>query len=95
MVALRVLLMVVVTAMSLLGPVAAAAEAHGKTPAQVVLRWHTQLGSTPIPKSATPARQVENADLFDFALDPADLAELATLDRGERAARDSDVDEEF
>ena len=44
------------------------AEIHGVTPTQIVLRWHVQVGSTPIPKSADPDRQRENADVFDFEL---------------------------
>ena len=44
------------------------AEIHGVTPTQIVLRWHVQVGSTPIPKSADPDRQRENADVFGFAL---------------------------
>lgn len=71
------------------------ARKYGKSPTQIALRWSVQNGIGVVPKSSHTGRQVENADLFDFALDPADLAELATLDRGERAARDSDVDEEF
>jgi diketogulonate reductase-like aldo/keto reductase len=45
-----------------------AARAHGKTPGQVVLRWHVQLGAVPVPKSADPQRQAENLEVFDFAL---------------------------
>jgi 2,5-diketo-D-gluconate reductase A len=51
----------------------------GRTPAQVVLRWHLQMGVLPIPKSATPARQVENLAVFDFALDDAHMSAIATL----------------
>jgi diketogulonate reductase-like aldo/keto reductase len=47
-----------------------------------VLRWHTQLGSTPIPKSATPARQRENADVFGFTLTDDEMAALSSLERG-------------
>lgn len=72
-----------------------AARKYGKSPTQIALRWAVQHGISVVPKSSHAGRQLENADLFDFALDDADLAELATLDRGERAARDSDVDEEF
>ncbi|MEU1127760.1 aldo/keto reductase [Streptomyces sp. NPDC005899] len=53
--------------------VLAAAQAHGVTPGQVVLRWHTQLGAVPIPKSADPGRQRENLDLFGFELTPREL----------------------
>ncbi|GAA2729241.1 aldo/keto reductase [Cellulomonas aerilata] len=59
------------------------AERLGRTPAQVVLRWHVQLGTVVIPKSVTPARQLENIALFDFALDAADMAAIEALDRGE------------
>ena len=63
---------------------------QGRTPAQVVLRWHVELGVVPIPKSSSPERQRENLEVFDFALTPADLAALGTL-RGDPAlAADSD-----
>src|SRR5690606_30794458 len=58
------------------------AAAHEVTPVQVVRRWHVQLGSTPIPKSAHPQRQWENADVFDFALTEAEIAALSGLERG-------------
>lgn len=58
------------------------ADRHGKTPAQVVLRWHLQLGNVVIPKSVTPERICENADLFDFDLSGEEMAAIATLDRG-------------
>ncbi|GDY29537.1 aldo/keto reductase [Gandjariella thermophila] len=64
--------------------ITALAEKHGKTPAQIVLRWHLQLGNVVIPKSATPARIKENIDVFDFELDQADLERIATLDDGTR-----------
>lgn len=53
---------------------------HGRTPAQVVLRWHLDLGHVVIPKSETPARIRENADIFGFALDDDDRAAIAGLD---------------
>jgi len=59
--------------------VADAAKVHGVTPAQVVLRWHVQLGSVPIPKSANPDRQRENADVFGFELTADELAEITAL----------------
>ncbi|MFK0291219.1 aldo/keto reductase [Streptomyces sp. NPDC090442] len=68
--------------------VARLAEKHGKTPAQVVLRWHLQLGNVVIPKSATPSRIRENFDVFGFELDDADLAALAGLDSGTRLGPD-------
>ena len=58
------------------------AAAHGVTPTQVVLRWHVQLGSTPIPKSADPERQRENADVFAFALTDDEVAAVSALERG-------------
>ena len=60
--------------------VAAIAGKHHKSPAQVVIRWHLDLGLTVIPKSVHPARIVENFDVFDFALDAEDLAAMARLD---------------
>ncbi len=63
----------------------AAAKAHDVTPAQVVLRWHTQLGAIPIPKSATPERQRDNLDVFGFELSAAELAAITEIgDRGGR-----------
>ena len=59
------------------------AEKAGKTPAQVVLRWHIQRGDIVFPKSVTPSRMEENFDLFDFELDPSDMEEITALDRGE------------
>jgi 2,5-diketo-D-gluconate reductase A len=64
---------------------------HGRTPAQIVLRWHIELGLVTIPKSTNPGRLRENIDIFDFALTPEEAAELASLDRGEEAAYDSDL----
>lgn len=71
-----------------------AARRHGVEPAQVVLRWHVQLGVVPIPKSASPRRQAANLDLFDFELDQAEMAALNALERG-RQGGDPDVHEEF
>lgn len=71
--------------------VTALADKHGHTPAQVVLRWHLQLGNVIIPKSATPSRMAENLQLFDFALDDGDMTRLAGLDRGERTGPDPDT----
>ncbi len=59
------------------------AERTGKTAAQVVLRWHLQRGDVVFPKSVTPSRIAENFALFDFALEPADVARLGGLERGE------------
>ena len=66
------------------------ARAHGKTPAQVVLRWHVQLGLVPIPKTSKPERLAENIDVFDFELRSAEMDELAALDRHGQGAVDSD-----
>ena len=65
-------------------------EKYGKTPAQVVLRWHIEQGLVVIPKSADPERMRQNLEVFDFALNPQDLAELAVLDEGPVAGNDSD-----
>ncbi|MEU2305466.1 aldo/keto reductase [Streptomyces misionensis] len=54
---------------------------HGKSPAQVVIRWHLQLGNIVIPKSVTPARIRENLDVFDFALSEQEMTAIAALDR--------------
>ncbi|MGW0763657.1 aldo/keto reductase [Streptomyces sp. NPDC002814] len=70
------------------------AEAHGVTPGQVVLRWHTQLGALPIPKSASPERQRENLDIFGFELDAAQLEALADRTH-RRLGGDPEVHEEF
>ncbi|HVW43783.1 MAG TPA: aldo/keto reductase [Amycolatopsis sp.] len=56
------------------------ARKHGKTPAQVVLRWHIEMGLVAIPKSATPQRIRENIGIFDFELDAQDIAGIATLE---------------
>jgi 2,5-diketo-D-gluconate reductase A len=55
----------------------------GKTPAQVVLRWHIQRGNIVFPKSVTPERIRENFEIFDFEIEPADLEQIDGLDRGE------------
>lgn len=64
---------------------------HGRTPAQVVLRWHLQLGNVVIPKSVTPARIRQNIDVFDFELSAADMDAIAGLDRGMRTGPDPDT----
>jgi 2,5-diketo-D-gluconate reductase A len=71
--------------------IVAIAERTGKTPAQVVLRWHVQQSLVAIPKSANPQRIAENIDVFDFELTAADLSSIAALDRGPSAGVDSDV----
>ncbi len=72
------------------GPLARIAAKHRVSPAQVVIRWHLQLGNVVIPKSQTPARIRENFDVFGFALDDDDLAVIATLDSGYRTGKDPD-----
>ncbi|MDG4787587.1 aldo/keto reductase [Micromonospora sp. WMMD1102] len=67
------------------------ADRYGRTPAQVVLRWHLELGLVPIPKTASAERMKSNIDVFDFTLSPEDVAALSALDRGEEAATDSDT----
>jgi 2,5-diketo-D-gluconate reductase A len=68
--------------------IVAVARAKGRTPAQVVLRWHLQLGNVVIPKSVTPARIRENIEIFDFELDQDDLATIAQLNTGRRLGPD-------
>jgi 2,5-diketo-D-gluconate reductase A len=67
------------------------AERHGKTPAQVVVRWHLQIGNVVIPKSVTPERIEQNLDVLDFELSEPDLAAIAELDKGERIGPDPDT----
>ena len=66
------------------------AERLGRTPAQVVLRWHVQLGNVAIPKTGNLERLRENLDVFDFELTDADMRAISALDRGEGSAVDSD-----
>ena len=58
------------------------AEKHGKSPAQVLLRWHIQQGHIVIPGSKTPSRIAQNIDLFDFTLTDEDMAQIDSLDKG-------------
>ena len=64
--------------------IVAIAERHGKSPAQVMLRWHLQQGRSVIPKSTRPARIAENIDVFDFELTGDELAAIDGLDTGQR-----------
>ncbi len=64
---------------------------HGRTPAQVMLRWHLQQGRSAIPKSVRPARIAENFDVFDFDLTVDELAALDALDTGVRGGPDPDA----
>jgi len=64
---------------------------HGRTPAQVVLRWHLQLGNVVIPKSVTPSRIRENIAVFDFELSDDDVTALSSVDRGLRTGPDPDA----
>ncbi len=64
------------------------AEGHGKTPAQVILRWHLQLGNVVIPKSVTPERIRENIDVFDFELSGEEMAAIEDLDSSSRIGPD-------
>lgn len=63
---------------------------HGKTPAQVVLRWHLQQDRIAIPRSADPHRQAENYDIFDFELSTQELMDIDRLDRGDGPRLDAD-----
>lgn len=71
--------------------IARLAAAHGRTPAQIVLRWHLQQGRIVIPKSVTPARIRENLDVFGFDLSEDDLAAIDGLDRGLRTGPDPET----
>jgi diketogulonate reductase-like aldo/keto reductase len=67
------------------------AEHHGRTPAQVVIRWHLQLGNVVIPKSVTPERIRQNIDVFDFELSDQQMASIDALDRGARIGPDPEA----
>lgn len=71
--------------------IAGAAAAHGKTAAQVVLRWHVQQGIAAAPKSANPERQRENLDIFDFRLTDAEVHAIDSLDQGDARLTDSET----
>jgi diketogulonate reductase-like aldo/keto reductase len=63
--------------------ITAIGDAHGKTPAQVMLRWHIQQGRSAIPKSVRPTRIAENFDIFDFELSADELAQIDALNQGD------------
>ncbi len=63
--------------------IAEIAEEHGRTPTQVVLRWHVQTGLVAVPKSGNPGRIAENLDVFGFELTPEQMSRIDALDRGE------------
>ncbi|BDZ65257.1 aldo/keto reductase [Agromyces mangrovi Wang et al. 2018] len=71
------------------------AEAHDRTPTQVVLRWHVQLGSIPIPKSSDASRQRENLDVFDFTLAQDEVDAISGLERGRLWDGDPETHEEM
>ena len=64
------------------------ARKHGKTAAQVIIRWHMELGLIAIPKSITPSRIRENFNVFDFSLETSDLAAIVALNSGKRLGPD-------
>jgi 2,5-diketo-D-gluconate reductase A len=69
----------------------ALAHKHGKTPAQIVLRWHIQNGFVVIPKSVTPSRIEENISIFDFKLDEADMKQIEDMNKEQRIGADPDT----
>jgi 2,5-diketo-D-gluconate reductase A len=71
--------------------IASIAQAHGRAPAQIVLRWHIQLGNVVIPKSVTPTRMAENFDLFGFGLSAEEMTMISGLNRDQRTGPDPDV----
>ena len=70
--------------------IVAIAKAHGKTPAQVTLRWHVQLGNIIFPKSVTDYRIRENFDIFDFEITDEEMSAIGALDQGKRLGPDPD-----
>lgn len=66
------------------------AEQHNKTVSQVILRWHVQLGAIPIPKSASPIRQLENISIFDFSLDDAEMKRINELTQPDGRMKNQD-----
>lgn len=76
-------------------PVRRAAEAHNVSPAQVVLRWHFQLGSVPIPLSTKPENQLVNGDIFDFELTDEEVDAITGLGREDGRIFDADPNEHY
>jgi 2,5-diketo-D-gluconate reductase A len=70
--------------------ITAIAKDHGRSPTQVVLRWHIQLGLVAIPRSSNPGRIAENINIFDFELSEQEMSKISALDRGESVVTDSD-----
>ena len=68
--------------------IAAIAAEHARTPAQVVIRWHLQIGNVVLTKTVTPARVAENLDVLDFELSASEMAAIAALDRDQRTGPD-------
>jgi diketogulonate reductase-like aldo/keto reductase len=64
------------------------AKKYGKTPAQIILRWQIELGTSPIPKSVRPARIAENINIFDFELTPDEVQAIDALETGKRGGPD-------
>ena len=73
--------------------ITAIAAKHGKTAAQVILRWHFQHGNSAIPKSSKPSRIAENIDIFDFGLSHEEMAAIDGLDCNERGGPDPEVND--
>ncbi len=70
--------------------ITAIANDHGRSPTQIVLRWHIQLGLVAIPRSSNPGRIAENINIFDFELTEQEMSKIGALDRGESVVTDSD-----
>ena len=71
--------------------ITAIAEAHDRSPGQVVIRWHLQIGNVVIPKSVTPERIAQNFHVFDFELTDEEMGSIEELDAGERTGPDPDT----